>query len=1292
MADVCADGLPDNGYGDGSDGNQTLSSNETLTDDMNYENLTILSGVRLNTAGHTIRVCGTLTNDGTITDLDLGGDYGRGGSGGDGGWGYPPHHDPENGTSGSYGSPGTCSGAGAGGDGHGGGGGGGGAWNITCILVGESSGRDGGDGGDGGEGGGCVTIYAYNFDNQGLIHADGEDGENGQAGGNGSYKSYSCVFSRDQASGGGGGGAGGDGGNGGTVNIYYVNMLLQGNVSADGGLGGIGGSAGSSLCGNLHYAAGPSQRWELGASGADGGGRGGESDIGTSCGSYDAVAGSNGSDGAQGTVSTEYYPPLILGETNAVKYDLTLQINPAYNDGWIDGSNVMTVESKQDGLNGFYIRLDEALDPSPSCYMSETLTNPTWLSVDSVRHDEVRVLVMLDDVYDEDETFYLRVDYAGHPALNVIAQSPFMDFVAGMGFDEQNGTSMIYTVVEPWYAYMWLPVKDDGDNYNCDKTEAELSLTVPGHLVVVSNGVLQRTHSGPVWVTYDWVTHYDTAAYLFAMAATNYDQVTLDYYGMPVELYVWPDDADQVDKWYAVWDMLELFENLYGIYPFSDEKYAIYQWPEEAGGAMEHQTASGQPGNWDDVSKGYPRYEAMTAHELSHSWWGNLLTPETWNDMWWKEGLAVYSEAIWFANHPDPESVDLPENPGLPTLSDYMWHTVRPSVHWESAYVEDATDPNDIFGFEPHYLANPVYGRSPWVMHMLRHLVDPVYTDPVNGSGPKRFFEILSRFRSAHEVDGCITGDDFQSKAEDVCTLFDLYDDWSAYPGGQTYSNLNWFFNQWVYDGGAPAYRYTWRNRRVGGEKVLYLKLWQTQLEGPFTAPIDITLWTLTTNGLVEDRRTIWNAQDEQEYWLPRDGYVSFVEIDPDKWLLKWFAVPKASTYLSQLGRTSNAVDPISAINNKTQVAAGLTRSNQEHAYLWLAEPYYNLESGLTDLGTLSSNSAGTFSTRGDVRNTAFDINDDGRIVGTSEAAGGSRRAFLWLPGADDGMAAGIHEIPADGRVAGALGLNDIGHVVGFSGQSANDYRAVLWEYDASSETWEQTDIDTLGGVKSEAWAVNNNGDIVGCWYPTLSESHAFYWSAETGMTDLGEGQAFDINEAGEVVGYERESSETYATSWSYGSYSRAYTKTRIADSGSYAHAISNEGKVVGHDNGRAYLWEDGVGMDLNDLITVSACWVLRSAWDINEAGQIVGIGEVCGDLGTHVFLLDPEGTQDCNDNGILDACDISSGASPDCNETEVPMRVTSRDGTSIDSNMNGIPDECETTKLPEGARLKEVS
>ena len=84
--DMCATGHPGVGFGDGSDGDLLVSAGMVydLPPNRNYHNVTVANGGTLNTRGDTLRVCGTLTNHGIITDSYSGAAGGTGGAGGRG--------------------------------------------------------------------------------------------------------------------------------------------------------------------------------------------------------------------------------------------------------------------------------------------------------------------------------------------------------------------------------------------------------------------------------------------------------------------------------------------------------------------------------------------------------------------------------------------------------------------------------------------------------------------------------------------------------------------------------------------------------------------------------------------------------------------------------------------------------------------------------------------------------------------------------------------------------------------------------------------------------------------------------------------------------------------------------------------------------------------------------------------------------------------------------------------------------------------------------------------------------
>ena len=78
----------------------------------------------------------------------------------------------------------------------------------------------------------------------------------------------------------------------------------------------------------------------------------------------------------------------------------------------------------------------------------------------------------------------------------------------------------------------------------------------------------------------------------------------------------------------------------------------------------------------------------------------------------------------------------------------------------------------------------------------------------------------------------------------------------------------------------------------------------------------------------------------------------------------------------------------------------------------------------------------------------------------------------------------------------------------------------------------------------------------------------------------------------------------------------------------SFAYGINDSGQVVGHlktSGGaeHAFVWDSSSGMEyLNDLLLDGSGWVLESAHDISDTGQIVGRGTINGQ--TRAYLLTP--------------------------------------------------------------------
>jgi probable HAF family extracellular repeat protein len=189
-------------------------------------------------------------------------------------------------------------------------------------------------------------------------------------------------------------------------------------------------------------------------------------------------------------------------------------------------------------------------------------------------------------------------------------------------------------------------------------------------------------------------------------------------------------------------------------------------------------------------------------------------------------------------------------------------------------------------------------------------------------------------------------------------------------------------------------------------------------------------------------------------------------------------------------------------------------------------------------------------------------------------------RPVVWGPERDR-----IHELPLiPGDTSGAAtATNDRGQAVGISGicdQAVGRHtarHAVLWENGRADGK-----VIDIGDLGAEWWntptAINQRGDIVGfAGDPSFPEGdilHAFIWTTRDGIRPVGalpghvHSEAYGINERGQVVG------------------------------------VSCDANFV---DCRAFVWDNGVMKDLNDLKDPGYSARLEQAKDINDRGEITG-------------------------------------------------------------------------------------
>lgn len=241
-------------------------------------------------------------------------------------------------------------------------------------------------------------------------------------------------------------------------------------------------------------------------------------------------------------------------------------------------------------------------------------------------------------------------------------------------------------------------------------------------------------------------------------------------------------------------------------------------------------------------------------------------------------------------------------------------------------------------------------------------------------------------------------------------------------------------------------------------------------------------------------------------------------------------------------------------------------------------------------------------------------------------------QAFLYKDGSMHDLA-GVFNAPA----SQAHDINNSGVIAAWAGSNGN-FRAFSYDSRGGGQL---RDLGVLQEHKqSFAFALNDKKQIVGISIGTVfPHAHAFLY--DRSMADLGPANsANDINENGQVVGARVVGGAAHWTAYLCETSSGA---PKFMDLGplplpgfvsSEAHAINEQGDIVGHSEAEYPLWQarawvrpaGGMMQDLNSLIPPSSGWLLNRATAINDKGQIAGLGTHLGMY--RAYLLTPTQTQ----------------------------------------------------------------
>ena len=315
----------------------------------------------------------------------------------------------------------------------------------------------------------------------------------------------------------------------------------------------------------------------------------------------------------------------------------------------------------------------------------------------------------------------------------------------------------------------------------------------------------------------------------------------------------------------------------------------------------------------------------------------------------------------------------------------------------------------------------------------------------------------------------------------------------------------------------------------------------------------------------------------------------------------------QAEYAIKDLGTFGNTFSQGWGINNSGQVTGNsrITGTSNQHAFFYDG-------SSMQDIGFLDGTSS-----------YGKGINDSGQITGDNSGIplgenSITHRAFIYSNGVMQNLGT------LGGNSSNAYDINNNGDVVGYSSIATNNYSHAFRYSNGVMQ-----DLGTLGGARSFGRDINDSGQVVGYSDTTGTGDHAFLYSGGI-MHDLGtlggtDSWATGINNNGLITGYSNTVGYTETRAYIYSGGVMQNLGT-LGGNDSRGNAINIDGHVVGNSklaNGEwtAFLYD---GTDMLDLCVLTDCvnngWERLTAFDINDSGDITGIGYIDGTY--HAYII----------------------------------------------------------------------
>lgn len=423
----------------------------------------------------------------------------------------------------------------------------------------------------------------------------------------------------------------------------------------------------------------------------------------------------------------------------------------------------------------------------------------------------------------------------------------------------------------------WIPMYDEMN----DKMITETITTFDSSYTVLSNGTHLGTKANADGTkTWHYTMTRPHASYLLMLAIGHYTITErISKSGVKQRLYSYPEYPERIEPTYRYSsESMDFLEEYIGI-PYPWEQYSQVPVADYIFGAMENTTATifgdfsqTDARGWLDRS-----YVGTNVHELTHQWFGDLVTARSQKSVWLQESFATYYPHVFTR-----------KTPALGGEDGYQWG--RRGMHKAAL---GASEKDRLPIVNPTAGSARIYPKGAAVLDMMAYTF-----------GEDALRRVIKNYLQKHMYQTVETNDLYLS-FQDTLGL-----------------SPEWFFDQWLYKGGEPHYNVSWTksalqqgsttvpSTRVDIEQVHHMD----ELTGVFRMPIVIEAW-YTDNTSDRVRAEISTKNAVVQVPNPQNKQVAFVLFDPGSYVMKKLTFEKSwDEKRAQLKNAPNMIDRYDAL------------------------------------------------------------------------------------------------------------------------------------------------------------------------------------------------------------------------------------------------------------------------------------------------------------------------------------------------------------------------------------------